>query len=145
MTLQQWLQAYGASHQHRQNVAIHKLCIPLIIFSIFGVLTALPSSVSPAWLLIAGGLLFYLRLSWRMALAMLLLCGTMMLLLYGLQRAGVDLLRLSGVIFVLAWIGQFIGHRIEGRKPSFLDDLRFLLIGPAWTVAGLTHRFNIRW
>jgi uncharacterized membrane protein YGL010W len=35
-------------------------------------------------------------------------------------------------IFVVAWIGQFYGHHLEGRKPSFLTDLQYLLIGPIW-------------
>ena len=35
-------------------------------------------------------------------------------------------------VFVFSWIGQFIGHKIEGKKPSFLEDLLFLLVGPAW-------------
>ena len=39
------------------------------------------------------------------------------------------------MVFVLAWIGQFIGHLIEGKRPSFFKDLQFLLIGPAWLMA----------
>jgi uncharacterized membrane protein YGL010W len=45
------------------------------------------------------------------------------------------------VIFVLAWIGQFVGHKIEGQKPSFLEDVQFLLIGPLWVVKGLRAIF----
>lgn len=39
-------------------------------------------------------------------------------------------------IFILAWIGQFIGHKIEGKRPSFFKDIQFLLIGPLWVFLG---------
>lgn len=35
-------------------------------------------------------------------------------------------------IFVVAWIAQFYGHHVEGKKPSFFADLQFLMIGPLW-------------
>jgi uncharacterized membrane protein YGL010W len=44
----------------------------------------------------------------------------------------------SLLIFVVAWVGQFYGHHIEGKKPSFLKDLQFLLIGPAWVLEKLS-------
>ena len=53
------------------------------------------------------------------------------------------LLVAAGVVFVVAWIGQFVGHRVEGRKPSFLEDLTFLLVGPAWLVAAVYRRCGI--
>ncbi len=46
-------------------------------------------------------------------------------------------------VFVVAWIGQFVGHKIEGSKPSFLTDLAYLLIGPAWIVAKIMRRAGI--
>jgi len=49
------------------------------------------------------------------------------------------------VVFVIAWIGQFIGHKIEGKKPSFLDDLRFLLIGPIWLLHFILKKASIRY
>jgi uncharacterized membrane protein YGL010W len=52
-------------------------------------------------------------------------------------------LPLSIAIFVVAWIGQFIGHKIEGKKPSFLDDLRFLLIGPLFVLGFLYRRLRL--
>jgi uncharacterized membrane protein YGL010W len=54
------------------------------------------------------------------------------------QRFAVSL-----TVFVLAWIGQFIGHKIEGKKPSFFDDLRYLLIGPLFVLAVLYRRLKI--
>jgi uncharacterized membrane protein YGL010W len=46
-------------------------------------------------------------------------------------------------VFVLAWIGQFIGHKIEGARPSFFTDLAYLLIGPAWLVGKLMRRAGV--
>ena len=48
-------------------------------------------------------------------------------------------------IFVLAWIGQFIGHKIEGEKPSFFEDLQFLLIGPDWLLGAIYQKLGIRY
>ena len=45
-------------------------------------------------------------------------------------------------VFVVAWIAQFVGHKIEGRKPSFLTDLTYLLIGPAWVLAKLYRKLG---
>ena len=56
-----------------------------------------------------------------------------------------QLLLLAVGVFVVAWIAQFVGHRIEGRKPSFLTDLTYLLIGPAWVVAKAFRKFGWSW
>jgi uncharacterized membrane protein YGL010W len=50
-----------------------------------------------------------------------------------------------GVLFVLAWIGQFVGHAIEGKRPSFIKDLQFLLIGPMWLLADVYRRLGVRY
>ena len=54
-------------------------------------------------------------------------------------------LAVAAVVFVLAWVGQFIGHLIEGRKPSFFEDVKFLLVGPAWLLASVYRRAGIRY
>ena len=56
-----------------------------------------------------------------------------------------QLLWLAIAVFVVAWIAQFVGHKIEGRKPSFLTDLTYLLIGPAWVVAKAFRKFGWSW
>ena len=56
-----------------------------------------------------------------------------MALVFGLQAAGV---------FVVAWVGQFVGHHIEGRRPSFFTDLKYLLIGPLWTLDKLYRKLG---
>jgi uncharacterized membrane protein YGL010W len=46
-------------------------------------------------------------------------------------------------VFVVAWIAQFVGHHIEGRRPAFFTDLAYLLIGPAWIVAKIMRKLGI--
>ena len=49
------------------------------------------------------------------------------------------------VVFIAAWIGQFIGHKIEGKKPSFLKDIVFLLIGPAWLLSKIYRKVGLKY
>jgi uncharacterized membrane protein YGL010W len=84
---------------------------------------------------------YYLWLSRPFALGMVLMTAAMLgvlALIPDAQRFTVSL-----AVFVLAWIGQFIGHKIEGKKPSFFDDLRYLLIGPLFVLAVLYRRLRI--
>ena len=143
-SLQNWLDEYSVSHQNPVNKRIHWICVPLIMLSALGMLWTVPRpafffSVSPylnwATLLIVVSLVYYLLLSVRLAAGMLLVSAAMCVLLELLARLPWPLLWTSVVIFVAAWIGQFIGHKIEGRKPSFFKDLQFLLIGPLWLLA----------
>jgi len=84
---------------------------------------------------------YYLQLSKPFAVGMLAMSILMLAILASMPP--VTVLPLSIAVFVVSWIGQFIGHKIEGRKPSFLTDLAYLLIGPAWLVAQLMRRFGI--
>ena len=159
LTLEQWLERYGQSHQNRHNILLHKICVPTILFTVYGLLWSIPlppglrglislggigyANIASAVFL--GGMLFYLRLSRPIAAGMALLSLAMLALLGWLQAAGADILALSLGLFVLAWIGQFIGHKIEGKKPSFFEDLQFLLIGPAWTLAAWYRALGIRY
>ena len=90
-----------------------------------------------AAVLLIFNLLFYLRLSFSMFLKILVFS---IICLYGNYYLGTvtNLFYASLAIFVIAWIGQFYGHKIEGKKPSFLKDLQFLLIGPAWVIKKVT-------
>lgn len=144
MTLQEWLAAYGDSHRHPTNIAIHLVCVPAIVFSVFGLADAVPTPFRLSWLIFAAGMVFYYRLSPVMALAMAAECGAMLYAIERLKAAGTNTLHWSAAVFVLAWIGQLVGHKIEGRKPSFLQDLQFLLIGPAWTLSHLFKRLGWR-
>lgn len=133
------LARYGESHRHPMNELIHCVCIPAIVFSLLG----LCWSISPAVALVvaAASLAYYLSLSPPFAVGMLAMAAVMLALLARLPHGAV--LPVSAVVFVLAWIGQFVGHRIEGKKPSFFEDLRFLLVGPLFVLAFAYRRWHI--
>lgn len=157
--IDQWLTEYGVSHQHKTNKLIHWICVPSIVFSLIGMLWSIPAaymqgfSSSPyavfvnwASIFIFAALLFYLRLSFMMFLGMAIIST---LVLYGNYKlAALNLAPLwliSLIIFTVAWIGQFIGHKIEGKKPSFFQDLQFLLIGPAWLLGFIYRKAGIKY
>ena len=138
-SLEQWFSEYGESHRHPTNQIIHKICVPLIFFSIVGLLVQIPIQLGPLKL---GELVLAIALGWYMTLgprAFLVMLGQLLLsyvLIYALGHFISPFWPLV-LIFVLAWIGQFVGHKIEGKKPSFFKDLQFLLIGPLWVVKSL--------
>lgn len=137
-TLSQWFQEYGESHRHPANVALHKVCVPAIQWSLLLMLYSVKMGpLNLAWIAFAGALIFYLRVDLRAAVFQAVVALAMIGSAAVLERQGVILLPFGAVVFVVAWIGQFIGHRIEGRQPSFLQDLQFLLIGPLWIAKGL--------
>lgn len=129
---------YGESHRHPTNKAIHWVCVPLITWSLLAMLWV----VSPAatYVFIALALAFYLWLSPALAVGMLAVVAVMV---YPLTWLGPQTLAVAIAVFVGAWIGQFVGHRIEGRKPSFFEDLKFLLVGPAWLLGFVYRRLGI--
>ena len=130
---------YGESHRNPANKAIHWMCVPLITWSLLAALWAWTPVA--AYALIALATAFYLSLSIPIAVGMLAVAA---LLVFPLtQIAPQHVLAVAAVVFVVAWIGQFVGHRIEGRKPSFLEDVKFLLIGPAWLLGFVYRRFGI--
>ncbi|MCH8504586.1 MAG: DUF962 domain-containing protein [Ectothiorhodospiraceae bacterium] len=157
-TADQWLAEYGESHQNNTNKRIHWVCVPLIMFSVLALLwsipqgplaAVLPGAASP-WLnwatltaLVVG--LYYLRLSLPLFLGMAAITVAMLVGCHLIALSPVPLWTVAVVVFVLAWIGQFIGHEIEGKKPSFFQDLQFLLIGPAWLLSFVYRRLGIRY
>jgi uncharacterized membrane protein YGL010W len=135
------LARYGESHRNPVNELIHIVCIPAIVFSLLGILWALHPAV--ALLVVAAALTYYVTLSRTLALGMGVMAGTMLLVL-AILPDGTVLPTAIGV-FVAAWLGQFVGHHIEGKKPSFFDDLRFLLIGPLFVLSILYRRIRVAW
>ena len=131
---------YGESHRNPANKAIHWVCVPLITWSVLAALWAW--SAAAAYVGIGLALAFYAWLSPSIALGML---AVLALMVYPLTLLQSDVLAVAAVVFVLAWIGQFVGHLIEGRKPSFLEDVKFLLIGPAWLLGFIYRRTGIRY
>ena len=147
------LEQYGESHQNATNKLIHWVCVPAIMFSLMGLLYAIPFPVERSlitnWasVFFAFALVYYLRLSLPMFFGFLIIGG---LLVFGndaiyrsIGRDAGQLALISVAIFVVAWIGQFIGHKIEGKKPSFLKDVQFLLVGPAWLLHFIYRKVGI--
>ena len=150
-TQETWFAEYAESHQNKLNQKIHYICVPVIFFSIVGLISSIPNNFlidsSPinhpvfnnfATFALAVVMIFYIRLSFKTFLFMTFFS---ILCLYGNYYLSLiaPLFTVSILIFVVAWIGQFYGHKIEGKKPSFLKDLQFLLIGPAWVFQKLTR------
>src|SRR5262249_2722390 len=85
-------------------------------------------------------------LSMVLTLGMALLSAAGLALVAGAHAAlGAWFLPSLVAVFVAAWIAQFVGHSIEGRKPSFFEDLQFLLIGPLWLLADGYRRVGTRY
>ena len=132
---------YAESHLNPTNEIIHFICVPAIVFSLLGLLWAAHPLAALGVVLVS--LVYYLTLSLPFAAGMLLMSGVMLWALSILPQQW--MWQISLAIFVVAWIGQFIGHKIEGKKPSFFDDLRFLLIGPLFVLGFLYRRLNIQY
>jgi uncharacterized membrane protein YGL010W len=140
-SFQNWMDEYAQSHQHPTNQIIHKVCVPLIMFSVIGLIWMIPTPSSfnqvPflnwATLFVLGCMIFYTSLNLIMSAGMLILTTMMILICQKLYEGGI-LLQVSILIFIISWIFQFYGHKLEGKKPSFLKDLAFLLIGPLWVL-----------
>lgn len=150
-TAQQWFDLYAESHKNSVNKLIHWICVPAIFFSIYVLLRAVPIIQSQEYahwinlgnLMLGLTLVFYFRTSWRIALGMTLFAVVVFVVGNYFIRSFAYPSYVALGIFTLAWIGQFIGHKIEGKKPSFFTDLQFLLIGPAWLMSFIYKKLNI--
>ena len=153
------LSEYGESHQTQFNKIVHYFCVPAIFFSLIGLFSAIPIGSSlqeavPVWLapfmhlgtlIIVLGLFYYLRLSVTLFIGMLVFSALVLLGINVIANANIaPVWAIMVAIFVIAWIVQFVGHNHEGKKPSFLKDLQFLMIGPAWTMSHLFEALNIK-
>ncbi|MBM3168985.1 MAG: DUF962 domain-containing protein [Algoriphagus sp.] len=150
------LAEYGESHQNKTNKLIHWFCVPAIFFSVVGLVYSIPSSYLQTWIPALGNfanwatltlvlvLLYYVSISAPLSLGMLLFSSFCLALANYLTLIFPGKLPLISLgIFVLAWIVQFYGHKIEGKKPSFLKDVQFLLIGPAWLMHFIYKKIGI--
>ena len=148
-SVQDWLDAYGESHQDPVNKKIHWVCVPLIMLSLLGLLWMLKIPISNkfeyfngATLLISLVSIYYFRLSISMGIGMLLISVIMIYIIIYINNFGI---MPYIIIFIAAWTGQFIGHKIEGKKPSFFEDLQFLLIGPLWLLSQAYKALGIQY
>ena len=151
----QLLEEYGSSHRNATNKLIHWFCVPAIMFSLITLLLAIPFIMERsllanwAFIFLLGVWVYYARLSMPMFFGFMLIGSVLLWGAYSLYISlGADAAQLAFVafiIFTLAWVGQFIGHKIEGKKPSFLKDVQFLLIGPAWLLSFIFRKMGIKY
>ena len=155
-TIDDWLTLYGRDHQNPTNKLIHWICVPVIVFTVFGLLMSIPFPfiangwINVATIVFAFALVFYFRLSIPIFLGMLVIgafmfLGNRFLATDVLPNIGLKLWQFSLIVFVIAWILQFVGHKIEGQKPSFFEDLQFLLIGPIWLLSFIYQKIGIKY
>lgn len=131
--LEALFQDYEAYHRTAGNKVCHYVGVPLIVFTLIGLLSEV------AWgdldlALVVGGLvlLYYLTLSAKQGLGM----AVFLAFSYLLGRALPGTMHLAG--FVLGWVFQFIGHYVyEKRSPAFFKNLLHLLVGPLWVLTRL--------
>lgn len=153
--IDQLLTEYGLSHQNPINKKIHWVCVPVLFFSVVGMIYSIPIQAMDflipylgpfanwATVVLILVLFYYYTLSPPLALGMFLFASFCMLLANLITIISpVPLWSVCLVIFALSWVLQFYGHKIEGKKPSFFKDLQFLLIGPAWLMHFIYKRFG---
>jgi len=147
---------YAESHRNSTNKLIHWICVPLIFWSILGFISLIPSKsigfiyigeisyISFAAIVLVT--IFYMRLSLIISIIMFILMVIMESFAYGINiRFKENAWLVYLFVFVITWIFQFVGHKIEGKKPSFLKDLQFLLVGPIWLLSFIVKKLGIRY
>lgn len=154
--VQSLLDEYAESHRNETNKLVHWICVPLIMISMLGLLWSIPVPyffnqlrVGPIFLnwavvFMMLALIYYARLSISLAIGMLFVGALFLYIDYLISQNGImPLWAISILLFAVAWIGQFIGHKVEGKKPSFLKDLQFLLVGPMWLLHFIYRKLGI--
>lgn len=154
------LNEYGKSHQTKFNKSVHYFCVPAIFFSLIGIFSMIPTgnifqdivpnSLLPfihfGTLIILIGSLYYLKLSFKLFVSMIIFSIIVLIGIQQIQLITIIPFWASMVgLFIIAWIIQLIGHNHEGKKPSFIKDIQFLMIGPAWTISHIFDAFNIKY
>jgi uncharacterized membrane protein YGL010W len=150
-TIHHWLSEYGESHQNETNKTIHWICVPAIFFSIVGLLYSIKlpfhidgHQLNIAFIVLLLAVVYYFSLSKSLAVGMFLFALVCLWICHVIEQVGfMKLWLFSVIVFAAAWIGQFYGHKVEGKKPSFLKDLQFLLIGPAWLMSFIYKKMDI--
>lgn len=116
------------------------MAIPLILLSLAGLLFSIHPWVAYGFIL--ASLVYYARLSLFWLGTMAVVSALALALVHAM---GERVLTISIAIFVGAWIAQFVGHKLEGKKPSFFEDLQYLWIGPIFVLSKLFLKLGIRW
>jgi uncharacterized membrane protein YGL010W len=131
---------YEESHSNPVNTRIHCVAVPLIMLSLLGLMWALHPAIPI--LFVAASMVYYARLSAVFLLSMAVASSAALLVVWAM---GERVLPISLAIFVASWIAQAVGHKIEGRKPSFFEDLQYLWVGPIFLLGKLFRKLGIRW
>lgn len=151
--IDRWFAHYSGDHRNDANQRIHVVAVPLILWSVVGLLWCIPVPGTlfraGVWAALAMFLAwsFYFRNSRPLGYGMLVVFVLMGWLTRWLHESlgTTQLLYVAIAVFAAAWIAQFVGHKVEGRKPSFLTDVTYLLIGPAWVLAKLYRKLGWRY
>ncbi len=149
--IQDWLDEYSESHQNKLNKTIHWICVPAIVFSIVLMLWSIPNpkfmsavGFNFAYITMLLAVLYYIILSPALAIGMSIIFSFTGFIAEAIRlTTNYPLWGIGILLFVFAWIGQFYGHSVEGKKPSFLKDIQFLLIGPIWLLHFVYKRIGI--
>lgn len=143
----EWFDDYGHSHTNPTNKLIHWICVPLIFWSVVALIWSIPSPMAGLnWAIVAalGAQFYYIMLSPKLSIGIGLFMVLCLLICAAVDNTATwPLWQVALVVFVVAWIGQFVGHKIEGEKPSFFKDVQFLLIGPAWLMGFIYRRLSL--
>lgn len=147
----EWNEEYAKYHKNKTNKIIHWICIPLIMFSLLGLLSLMTLftynsvAISALWFFIIFAIGYYIKLSKSLALGMTIVS---ICFIYFIELINQNFINQKFEIFlgifIISWIGQFIGHKIEGKKPAFVKDLQFLLIGPLWLLSYIYEKLGIK-
>lgn len=145
------LEEYGESHQNKTNKLIHWFCVPAIVWCVLALISAIPFPLDVAglnWLLIimVAVIIYYFSLSKPLAIGFVIISALSYwsISVYN-GHFTLPIWQFALGLFVVAWIGQFWGHKIEGKKPSFFKDIQFLMIGPAWLLSFIYKRLDINY
>ena len=153
-TIDTWLEEYGESHKNPTNKLVHWVCVPVIFWTVVALLWSvkLPVELAPglalnaAMIAVALVFIYYVTLSVKLSLGLLLFTAACLYISWFVEtHVSFPLWAIALIAFVLAWVGQFWGHKVEGKKPSFLKDLQFLMIGPAWLMSFIYQRLGIKY
>jgi uncharacterized membrane protein YGL010W len=153
--LSTFLHDYGDSHRHPVNQWVHIFCVPAIFVSTLGLFWLIPigqwlglEGAAAYW--VNGGTLlallcmpFYLRLSMGVSLLMLGWLAVSIAVVTLVDRSALSLGWSALVLWLVAWAVQVWGHKVEGKKPSFTDDLVFLLVGPVFVSLELAYKLGL--
>lgn len=151
-SMQSWLDGYSADHRNPVNQVLHWICVPPIVWTVVALLWTVPvpaTFLKPgAWAVFAmvAAFAWYWKHSHRLGGALLVAFVVLALLTAWLfELLGPVRLRwVALAVFVAAWIGQFVGHKFEGHRPSFLTDISYLLVGPAWLMEKFLRRIGLK-